>query len=294
MINAADFLALYQRHPDDEVLTPFTNDTGFSIVRKYPEGTPYNKDGMRMFIKLAILDRGFFYSIDMTLPRVDEGDDHISYSIQDGDKYKQHVTNFYSDTDPFEFDETQKKIVHTPTGKLYAVTEFINVLVTNHLSDRLYYKRKKNWIVEQFLKLIFWLDNRRFERIRVMLDKYRAENTQKVDTESNPDPFFKYFKIKKNILIVILGLFFVLITSSVLLPKWIPLQRWWIFGSFNLSNPYVVLCIFLVMLICEKFSVYLNSSIDYFFATKTFEKDKINWVEKLFNYSQKNQFELKL
>lgn len=294
MLDAQSFTNLYQKNSNDEVVTPFVGDIGFSIVRKYPDHTPYHKDGMRMFIKLGLLKRGFFYSVDMTLPQREKGDENITYSIEDGDKYKPKVTNFYSDTDPFEFNEIKNKVIHKPSGKEFTVSAFIEVLAKNHLSDRLYYKRIKNRATEILLKFIFWSDNREFERITIMLDKYHADNKEKLDSETNPDPFFKYFNIKKNILFVIIAVSFILISSSVIFPHWIPLRRWWIFGSFNLSNPYVVLCICLILLICEKFSVWLNSSINYFFSVKTFSNQKINWIEKIFNYSQKNSFNLKL
>src|SRR4051812_13079744 len=86
---------LYRKTSPDEVVTPFNNEPGLSIIRPYPESTPYHTDGMRMFIKIANLERGLYYSVDMTKPENSEGDNQ--YVILSGKDYKKKVTNFYSD-----------------------------------------------------------------------------------------------------------------------------------------------------------------------------------------------------
>ena len=67
-MNSEEFKKLYTPKESNESLVPFTEGVGFSLIRFYPKDTPYYKDGKMMFIKIALLGRGFFYSVDMTKP----------------------------------------------------------------------------------------------------------------------------------------------------------------------------------------------------------------------------------
>src|SRR3989338_4694632 len=102
-MNAQEFTNLYSHQTSDESITTFQNEMGFSLIRLYPESTPYHNDGRRMFVKIAALDRGFFYGGDMTKPQKRE--ETTDYVITDGEEYKKKVTNFMSDGSEFTFDE---------------------------------------------------------------------------------------------------------------------------------------------------------------------------------------------
>src|SRR3989344_5557526 len=109
-MNGEEFAKLYTRQDSDETITPFQNEVGFSLIRFYPKDTPYFKDGRRMFIKIATLDRGFFYGVDMTKPQKREAT--TDYVITDVEEYKRKVTNFFSDGSEFVFDNTTQKVNH--------------------------------------------------------------------------------------------------------------------------------------------------------------------------------------
>ena len=110
------FANLYTRQESDETITPFQNEVGFSLIRFYQKDTPYHRDERRMFIKIAALDRGFFYGVDMTKPQ--KRDQTTEYVITDGEEYGKKVTNFMSDGSEFKFDEATKKVVTNPRAKV--------------------------------------------------------------------------------------------------------------------------------------------------------------------------------
>ncbi len=200
-MNSEEFTKLYTLQNSDESITQFQNESGFSLIRYYPKSTAYHKDGRRMFIKVAILDRGFFYSVNMTKPEKRGGS--TDYVLTDGEEYKRKVTNFFSDGGEFAFDDTTQKAIHQPTGKSFTLNEFVEILVANHLSDRLFFKRILNELANKVLKFLFWLSDAHYERVQTAIDKYhysKGENPPPKDEKKNIEPFFKYFYISKNIL----------------------------------------------------------------------------------------------
>ena len=156
-MNKEDFLKLYTKQDSDNSITQFTNEIGFSLLRDYPKNTLYYKDGKKMFIKIALIKDRLFYAVDMTKPEEREGEP-ASYIISQGEEYKKKITNFFSDNqEPFVFDENEKKIIFKPKNKKFTINEFVDILVLNHLSDRLFFKRILNSISDFILKALFWL-----------------------------------------------------------------------------------------------------------------------------------------
>src|SRR3989344_4967388 len=287
-MNGEEFAKLYTRQSSDESVTPFQNELGFSLIRFYPKGTLYYKDGKRMFIKIAALDRGFFYGVDMTKPQKrGETTDHV---ITDGEEYKKKVTNFFSDGSEFAFDTATQRVIHQPSSKSFTMNEFVEILVANHLSDRLFFKRIFNELANGVLKFLFWLSDARYERIQTAIDKYhygKGENPPPKDKKKNIEPFFKYFYISKNILFAILLITF---------PSAVFLGHLWKAGEFSLSNPSLVLLFFLVLFSCEKFSIWLGRKIKEFVmpSRDIFAEKKVNFMERLHDYQYSNKFDLKL
>lgn len=286
--NGEELTKLYTLQGSDESITPFQNETGFSLIRFYPKDTPYYKDGRRMFIKIAAFDRGFFYSVEMTQPEK-EGE-MTNYIITEGKEYKRKVTNFFSDGSEFAFDSTAQKVIHQPTSKSFTMNEFVGILAANHLSDRLFFKRILNELANRVLKFLFWLSDARYERVQTAIDKYhysKGENPPPKDEKKNIEPFFKYFYISKNVLFAVLLITF---------PSAIFLGHLWKYGDFSLSNPSLLLLFFLVLFSCEKFSIWLDKKIKEFLMPQKnhFAEDKINFMEKLHNYQYNNKFNLKL
>jgi hypothetical protein len=109
---------------------------GFSLIRFYPKDTPYFKDDRRMFIVIAVLDRGFYYSVAMVKPKK-EGK-KISYTTTEGEEYKRKVTNFSSNGNEFIFDNITKKVNHRPSDESFTMNEFVEILEKTHLSDPLF------------------------------------------------------------------------------------------------------------------------------------------------------------
>ncbi|MCK4386883.1 MAG: hypothetical protein KAV41_02255 [Candidatus Pacebacteria bacterium] len=299
-MNSQEFTNLYTKQNLDETITSFENEVGFSLIRLYPKDTPYHKDSKRMFIKIAILNRGFFYGVDMTKP--EKRGETTSYVIIDGEKYQKKVTNFFSDNDgnEFIFDEALKKIKHGKTNKSFTLNEFIEILVNNHLSDMLFWKRKVNALINIILKILFWFSDKHYEKVQVSIDKYNfsRENKSIMEEQNNAEPFFKYFFISKNFIFSILLVTFLIASLSAVFPDKIPLKYIWnsLFGEFSLSNPLVILLFFLALFSSEKLSIWLNKNIkDFLMPEKDyFSKQKETFIEKLHNYQYHNKFKLKL
>lgn len=301
-MKAQEFVNLYTQQEWDETITPFENEVGFSLIRFYPKNTLYYKDDKRMFIKVAILDRGLFYEVNMTKP--EKRGETTGYVIKDGEEYRKKVTGFMSSNDnEFAFDEASKKIVHIPTKKPLSLNEFIDVLEGNHLSDRLYFKRILNTLADRTLKVFFWLSDKHYEKIHVSLDRSRFTREHRADTTKEElksiEPFFKYFYISRNMIFGTLLLVFLLALLVALFPTYIPLGHAWhtLFGEFTLSNPLLILFVFLVLFTSEKISVWLNTSINRFLKPEQnhFAKSpKESFIAKLHDFQYHSKFNLKL
>lgn len=284
-MNSEEFKNLYSMKASDESITPFTNEVGFSLIRKYPEGTPYYKDRRRMFIKVALLDRGFFYEVNMTKP--EKREETTSYILSGGEEYKRKVTNFLSGDSEFTFDNTTKKVIHQPTRKSFSMDEFIEILVSNHLSDRLFWKRKASSVANSILKFLFWLSDKHYDRVKTMVDRFHFNQRETYSEEkiNHVDPFFKYFLISRNTLFV--GLIFAFLAAILF-------TQYEIVGEFTVANPLIVLAFFLLLSLCEKISILLNTKIKEFFTPRKFYNEKPNFIERLHDYQFQNKFKLKL
>lgn len=299
-MDAQEFTNLYSKHDSDETITPFQNETGFSLIRNYPKDTQYQKDNLKMFMNIGVVESGLFYGVDMTKPEL--RGEKMEYIIIDSEKYKRKITNFLSDSrnPEFSFDSTKGEILHIKTNKILTLDMFVEILFTNHLSDRLYWKRKAGVLVNIILKGFFWLSDRHYEKVKVSLDKYYYErdNTPLPKVQESFEPFFKYFCISKNLIFTMLVTTFLIAILASVFPCKFPLKSLWtsLFGDFLLSNPFVVLLFFLGLFSFEKLSVYLNTKIGDFLKPEkqVFSKRKENFIEKLHNYQYKNSFDLKV
>ena len=300
-MNTQEFTNLYKKKAYDESVTPFSNELGFSLIRLYPEDTPYYKDGKRMFIKVAVFDRGFFYSVDMTTPQ--ERDGAKEHVITNGEGYRKKVTSFMSDLSDggdFSFDEANKQIVYKKTNKTFLLNEFIDILEANHLADRLFWKRIFSFFVNSFLKIIFWLSSQHYDKVQVSIDKYHASQGKKVEFEEkiHNEPFFNYFRISKNFIFSILLITFLIAILVAIFPEKLPLKNVWhtFLGEFTLSNPMVILLFFLGLFTSEKLSIWLSGKIKSFLIPdrSLFSEPKKNFIEKLHNFQHENKFDIRL
>lgn len=294
-----DFTNLYIKQDRDDSVSSFKNEVGFSLVRQYPKTSEYYNKPIRIFIKVAILEKGLFYSVDMT--KVETEGEKTEYIIQHDDRSKKY-TNFFSDSSELEFvfDELSGKIKHIKKNKEFTLNQFIEILEKNHLSDCLFWKRKANWCVETILRTLFWLSDRHYDKVRTPIDKYYFKKDGKPipTSEKSIEPFFKYFYISKNFifLLLLVSFFCALVIASF--PCYFPVKSLWehLFGEFTLSNPFVVLLFFLTLFTSEKVSIKLNKKINDFLMPQEnfFSKTKENFIERLHNYLYNNKFDLKV
>lgn len=299
-MNAEEFKNLYIPLDSNETVIPFKKEVGFSLIRPYPTDTHYYRDGKRMFIKIAILDSGLFYEVHMTRP--EKRGETIDYVIIDGEEYKKKVTNFISmgGESEFVFDDASQKVVHRKTRKDFSLNQFVEILVENHLADQLFWKRKLNAsAVNALLKILFWLSDKHYERVRVSIDRYKFKQGNKSELREkikNIDPFFNYFYISKNLFFSILLITFII--AVVLFSNKVPLKysMYSLFGEFSLSNPLVVISFFLGLFLSEILSKWLDKNIKEFLEPEEdiFHDERKTFIEKLHDYQHSNKFDLKL
>jgi len=279
----------YKKEVGDEKVTPYKDADGFSIVRMYPSKNKCFSKTQRIFIQIVNSEHGIVYNVNMTELLTDG--DETEYSIVGEGKHKNKVTNYYSDRADceFRFDSSKNIVIHQKTQKEFSANEFVEILVSNHLADRLCWKRKLNWVAAKTLQIFFWLSDKQYEKTKVSLDIYHYKKGEgKINTEQkNIEPFFKYFYISKNIVIVIL------LVSLVL---GIFFQEKWMYGDFTLSNPVLILLFFIILFLCEKLSILLDKMIKDFLQqqeTPYYER-KVNLIERIHNYQFRNKFDLKI
>lgn len=221
----------------------------------------------------------------MTKPQ--KRDETNEYVITDGEEYKKKVTNFISDGSEFSFDSTTSRIAHKPTGKSLTINEFVEILASNHLSDRLFWKRKTNAVTNSVLEFIFWLSDKHYDWVKTAIDKshFNQKQTYSEEKVNDVDPFFKYFLIYRNTLFV--GLVIALSVAILV-------NKSNILDEFTVANPLIVLAFFLFLSFCERISIWLNTKIKEFFAPRQFYNEKPNFIERLHGYQFQNKFQLKL
>lgn len=278
-MNSDEFVKLYTKIDSDESITSFKDDVGFTLIRKYKEGSEYSKDDKRIFIRLYLVGDIVNGATEM----VDADKEGAGgYRIVTEGKYKKKVTNFrFGGEENVMFDTSRKKIFYKPKKLYFTLNEFIEILVNNHLSDRVFFRRNLNNLVNFFLRLIFWLSNKHYDRIKVMLEIYHPSQRDEHDKgdENNIEPFFKYFYISKNILFSFLLIAF---------PVSFLITRIFYFKDFSISNPTIILFFFLILFVFEKLSTSLDKKIKLFFKKET------NWIFWLHNFQFSESFKMKI
>ncbi len=198
---------LYRKTVNDEKVVELSDVNGITIIKKYPENSEYFKDGNKMLIQIYLKDGFIGGRVEMV-----KADRNGLYSVIESKKYKKKFTNFsFSQEENIKFDFEDKKILIKRSGRdtKMSLNEFVEILVENHLSDRLFWVRKKNFLKKILLKILFFLTDDRYD----FVDYYHKINgieenrfgKRKIEKKLkvNPEPFFRYFKIYKNTLFIL-------------------------------------------------------------------------------------------
>lgn len=277
-MTSEEFVKLYKKSELDELITPFKDGVGFSLVRKYKQNSEYSKDDKRIFIKLYLSSNNI---VNGGIEMVDPDEKKTgSYRIVTESKYKKRITSFgFGEEEEIVFNEKEKKIFYEPKKLFLTLNDFVEVIVYNHLSNRVFWRRKLNYLIDIFLRVLFWLSDKHYERINVMLEIHRPTQRDEHDKndEKNIEPFFKYFFITKNILF---SLLLVIFPTSVLIAIY--------FKNFSIFSQPTILFFFLVLFAMEKVSISLDKKIKAFFSKK--EK---NFIYRLHNYQFIESFKMK-
>lgn len=293
-ITSEIFLNLYKKTSKDEEIVKISDAPGITIIRKYDEITKYFKDGKKIFVKFYIRDGYINGGVDMAQKNESGG-----YTTYDSTKpYKHPYTNFFFSKDEnITFNNNAQTIVIKRKNKIYKfnVNDFVDLLIKNHLSDRLFWKRKINKLKIYFLTFIFWLIDQKYDWIsyyRKVHDKDKNPNvTDSVNIELPAplaiDPFFKYFSIYRKILFccifiitVVLFYFYDKANCSNSITIFYSLFK---VENFTIANPILLFSFFIVLSLLHYLSAYLKAKIH----------DKDGLIYKLHESSLNNSFSLK-
>ena len=195
------FRDLYVQKNNDLKVTTFEGVAGFSVVRNYPENTKFFKDGNLMFIRIFLKEKYVCGGIEMV-----SGGGHKDdrYYLIDASFYKNKITGFsFNEDENIIFDSTTSRMHNGKSKKQLSLNEFIDILVKNHLQDKLFFKRKINFIVHLFLRFIFWLVNQKYDDIKIFYNNTNPQIQNQNINKRSSEPFFKYFSISKNILFLL-------------------------------------------------------------------------------------------
>jgi len=277
--NSEEFKKLYQQVSDDERVTEIRDAVGITIVRNYKKDSEYFKDGKQMFINLYLRGKFLLGSIDM----VEKNNEGLYTIIYDSEKYKRRFTNFsFGPEEKFMLIHEGEKTLVKVNSKKLSLNEFIDRLVENHLSDKLFWVRKKNFFKKLFLSIIFFLSDDKYDFVGYYHKIYRLkedkvnDNSRTSELKIKEEPFFKYFKIYKNTLFI-----FSIISFFILLI----FQKMRILSSEELtsSNPILLLGFVIILFLLHYFSSFIHKK----------KKDKDGWIYGIHNSLFSSKFKLK-
>jgi hypothetical protein len=259
---------LYTKKSDDDVYL-HDSGNGFGLITDYPEGMEKHK----VIVKLSVESRKLKGSVNLvkeaSTPSVDVG-----YEIETKAIKNKPYTNFWFDVnDGFIFDDDKEKIISN-SGKEYAVDDFIALLLRTHASDVFWVHRKLIGLKLYFLKSLFFLVNEELEDNPLMLYIKHERNELKQRGELDEDPFYKYFKISKNI-VVLAFLLLVLIFTGLYL------------SGDKLDYPNILVFIYAILglFTLEKISSFIRDKIQDFYDNKE------NFISRI--YKEKFEFHKK-
>ena len=137
----SEFFLIFIKTSKDEEIVKISDAPGITIIRKYDEITKYFKDGKKIFVKFYIRDGYINGGVDMAQKMRVEGTrlmilpNHINIPI---------LISFFSKDENITFNNNAQTIVIKRKNKIYKfnVNDFVDLLIKNHLSDRLFWKRK--------------------------------------------------------------------------------------------------------------------------------------------------------
>lgn len=298
-ITSEIFFNLYQRISNDEDVVKISNAPGITIIRKYDEATKYFKDGKKIFVKFYIRDGYILGSVDM----VQKNEDGTFTSFDSSKPYKNPFTNFFFGKDEnITFNSDEQKILIKQKNKTYEfnINDFVDLLIKNHLMDRLFWKRKINKLKIYFLIFIFWFLDSKYDwidyyrKIHGEDKKLSAEMTNEIKIDLphtlEIEPFFRYFSIYRKILFfsitiitIILFCFFNKADDNNFIGDF---YTFFGTGYFTITktNPILLFLFFIILSSLHYLSSYLNRKI----------YDEDGFVYKLHESSLNNSFSLKI
>lgn len=270
-----------KKNLDDLEIVPFKDKNGFSIIRKYPKNSKFFKENYFIYIQIEEQNNDYlFFSVE----RVKKDKDGYYLDLEN----KEKVTNFVSTEDEkFLFDKNKKIIKRMEDKKTFTLEQFINILVKNHLSDKFFWKRKINYLIDLLFIFIFLLNDKKYNKFEVLIKRnnFGEREIKKLDVENkDPEPFFKYFRISKNLLFLtlfLLNLFLIFFNKKFK------------FIDFSVSNPIIIITALIYFFLLEKINYFLEKNIKEFLdSSSNILKAKNNFLEKLYSYQSKNKFKL--
>jgi hypothetical protein len=226
-LNSEKILSLYHSIDRDEQMLKLNDHAGIQIIRKYKNTSPVFAD-KRMFINFFIEQGYVFGSIDMVIKKDDRW--VVVYPDKD-DNLRGKISNYslFKDED-IHFDGEKMEVIFQK--RKYNVNGFIDLMEKNHLSNMFGLSKFFNQVIEIFLWIMYFLVDERYEKFSLLKELRSTHEESELSTPVlEADPFFRYFKIYKNLFAFFLGftLPFLFHFSKTLDPD-----------VFSLQNPFLI------------------------------------------------------
>lgn len=265
------FKELYNQVSDDKKIIELSDAVGINIVRNYNENNEYFKDGNQMFINLYLNDNFLCGGVQMV--KKEKNGEYISIN-NTNKNYKKRFTNFsFGSEEKIILTLKNNKILVKVQNKELFLNSFVDKLVQNHLSDKLFWIRKKNFFKQIFLKILFFLSDDKYDFVECYHkinewreDKINFQTEEEKELNVKVEPFFHYLKIFKNTLFIFcIILLFILITinNQTILPA----------DEISFSSPIFLLLFIIALFLLHFFSVFLHKK----------KQDKNGFIHKLHN-----------
>jgi len=265
------FKELYNQVPDDKKIIELSDAIGINIVRNYNENNEYFKDGNQMFINLYLNDNFLCGGIQMV--KKEKNGEYISIN-NTNKNYKKRFTNFsFGSEEKIRLTLENNKISVKVQNKELFLNSFVDKLVQNHLSDKLFWIRKKNFFKQIFLKILFFLSDDKYDFVEYYHkihewreDKINFQTEEEKELNVKVEPFFHYLKIFKNTLFIfcIISLFILITINNQTIPPT---------DEISFSNPIFLLLFIIALFLLHFFSVFLHKK----------KQDKNGFIHKLHN-----------
>lgn len=256
-----------------DMVTPFSNGDGFSILRSYDDKM---LEGYKMMIKISVREGGFVIG-SVGVVHNSEGPE---YSVAD-DKDLGLTDIYFTKEEGFRL--TDEVWISYKESRLLSVNNLVNLLVANHVGNVAKWARMKAGFYDFLFRLLSWIIGQDREQVRLFRRSdsvYLLEAKKRSRDSKVRDPFGGLTKLHRNSVVT----YFVFLLSTLFLLKHV-----YVIDEYpDVSNVVTLSILIISLLIFEKLISWVEGQyFDYLEGEK-------NWFFKLYIRASGNVLRFRL